>query len=55
MLTENGFILKKVILIVRKSDLRKELDGLAAIVRLKYGLIRWKKIPYFSSVGLFTN
>ncbi|EOS23707.1 hypothetical protein C804_05396 [Lachnospiraceae bacterium A4] len=55
MLTENGFTFKKVILIVGKSDLRKELDALAAMVRLKYGLIRWKKIPYFSSVGLFTN
>ena len=38
MLTENGLTFKKVILAVGKSDLRRGIDGLAAMVRLKYGL-----------------
>lgn len=37
MLTENGFTFSKVILAVGRSDLRKGIDGLAAMVRLKYG------------------
>lgn len=38
MFTENGFTFKKVILAVGRSDLRRGIDGLAAMVRLKYGL-----------------
>ena len=39
MLDENGFTFKKTILAVGRSDLRKGIDGLAAMVKLKYGLI----------------
>ena len=38
MLDKNGFTFKKTILAVGRSDLRKGIDGLAAMVKLKYGL-----------------
>ena len=38
MLTKDGISFSKIILAVGRSDLRKGIDGLATIVRLKYGL-----------------
>ena len=38
MLTENGFTFSKLILATGRSDLRKGIDGLAAMVRFTYGL-----------------
>lgn len=52
MLSENGFIFKKVILAVGKSDLRKGIDGLAAMVRLKYGLDPLEKDTLFLFCGI---
>ena len=52
MLTENGFTFKKVILAVGKSDLRKGIDGLAAMVRLKYGLDPLEKDTLFLFCGI---
>ena len=52
MLTENGFLFKKVILAVGKSDLRKGIDGLAAMVRLKYGLDPLEKDTLFLFCGI---
>ena len=51
MLAENGFTFKKVILAIGRSDLRKGIDGLAAIVRLKYGLDPLEKDPLFLFCG----
>lgn len=38
MFNENGLTFSRCILAVGKSDLRKGIDGLGAIVRLKYNL-----------------
>ena len=51
MLAENGFTFKKVILAIGRSDLRKGIDGLAAIVRLKYGLDPLEKDTLFLFCG----
>ena len=47
MLTENGFTFSKLILATGRSDLRKGIDGLAAMVRLKYGLDPLEKDTLF--------
>ena len=52
MLTENGFTFKKIILAVGRSDLRKGIDGLAAMVRLKYGLDPLEKDTLFLFCGI---
>lgn len=52
MLSKNGFTFKKVILAVGKSDLRKGIDGLAAMVRLKYGLDPLEKDTLFLFCGI---
>ena len=36
MFTENGLSFSKVILAIGRSDLRKGIDGLCAVIRLKY-------------------
>ncbi len=51
MLTENGFTFSKVVLAVGRSDLRKGIDGLAAMVRLKYGLNPLEKDTLFLFCG----
>lgn len=38
MLNENGFTFSKVIIAIGRSDLRLGIDGLSAVVRLKYNL-----------------
>ena len=38
MLTKEGITFSKIILAVGRCDLRKGIDGLATVVRLKYGL-----------------
>ena len=52
MLTENGLTFKKVILAVGKSDLRRGIDGLAAMVRLKYGLDPLQEDTLFPFCGV---
>ena len=51
MLTENGFAFSKLILALGRSDLRKGIDGLAAMVRLKYGLDPLEKDTLFLFCG----
>ncbi len=51
MLTENGFTFSKVVLAIGRSDLRKGIDGLAAMVRLKYGLNPLEKDTLFLFCG----
>lgn len=51
MLTENGFTFSKLILAVGRCDLRKGIDGLAAIIRLKYGLDPLEKDTLFLFCG----
>lgn len=51
MLDENGFAFKKIILAVGRSDLRKGIDGLAAMIRLKYGLDPLEKDTLFLFCG----
>ena len=51
MLTENGFTFSKVIMAIGRCDLRKGIDGLAAMVRLKYGLDPLEKDTLFLFCG----
>ncbi len=51
MLTKDGISFSKIILAVGRSDLRKGIDGLAAIVRLKYGLDPLEKDTLFLFCG----
>lgn len=51
MLTENGFTFSKLILATGRSDLRKGIDGLAAMVRLRYGLDPLEKDTLFLFCG----
>lgn len=51
MLTENGLTFSKLILATGRSDLRKGIDGLAAMVRLKYGLDPLEKDTLFLFCG----
>lgn len=51
MFTENGFAFSKLILALGRSDLRKGIDGLAAMVRLKYGLDPLEKDTLFLFCG----
>ena len=51
MLNENGITFSKIILAGGRSDLRKGIDGLAAIVRLKYGLDPLEKDTLFLFCG----
>ena len=52
MLDKNGFTFKKTILAVGRSDLRKGIDGLAAMVKLKYGLDPLEKDTLFLFCGV---
>ena len=52
MFTENGITFSKVILAAGRSDLRKGIDGLAAMVRLKYGLDPLEKGTLFLFCGV---
>ncbi len=38
MLSAEGLAFKKIILAIGRTDMRRGLDGLAALVRLRYGL-----------------
>lgn len=51
MFTENGITFSKIIIAVGKSDLRRGIDGLSAIIRLKYGLDPLKKDTLFLFCG----
>ena len=51
MLTKDGITFSKIILAVGRSDLRKGIDGLAAVVRLKYGLDPLEKDTLFLFCG----
>ena len=51
MLTESVFAFSKIILAVGRSDLRKGIDGLAAMIRLKYGLDPLEKDTLFLFCG----
>ena len=51
MLTKDGISFSKIILAVGRSDLRKGIDGLATIVRLKYGLDPLEKDTLFLFSG----
>lgn len=51
MLTKDGITFSKVILAIGRSDLRKGIDGLASVVRLKYGLDPLEKDTLFLFCG----
>ena len=51
MLTKEGITFSKIILAVGRSDLRKGIDGLATVVRLKYGLDPLEKDTLFLFCG----
>ena len=51
MLTKDGITFSKIILAVGRSDLRKGIDGLAALVKLKYGLDPLEKDTLFLFCG----
>ena len=51
MLTKDGITFSKIILAVGRSDLRKGIDGLSAVVRLKYGLDPLEKDTLFLFCG----
>lgn len=51
MLTENGLTFKKIILAVGHSDMRHGIDGLCAMVRLKYNLDPLEKDTLFLFCG----
>lgn len=51
MLTKDGITFSKIILAVGRSDLRKGIDGLAALVKLKYGLEPLEKDTLFLFCG----
>lgn len=51
MLGKDGLTFSKIILAVGKSDLRRGIDGLAAVVRLKYGLDPLEKDTHFLFCG----
>ena len=51
MLTKEGIAFSKIILAIGRSDQRKGIDGLAAVVRLKYGLDPLEKDTLFLFCG----
>ena len=51
MLTKEGITFSKIILAVGRCDLRKGIDGLATVVRLKYGLDPLEKDTLFLFCG----
>ena len=51
MFTENGFTFSKIIIAVGRSDLRRSIDGLSAMIRLKYSLDPLEKDTLFLFCG----
>ncbi|HWT75102.1 MAG TPA: IS66 family insertion sequence element accessory protein TnpB [Mobilitalea sp.] len=51
MFTENGLTFSKIIIAVGNSDLRRGIDGLSAMVRLKYDLDPLEKDTLFLFCG----
>jgi transposase len=51
MLTKDGMTFSKIILAVGRCNLRKGIEGLASIVRLKYGLNPLEKDTLFLFCG----
>jgi len=51
MFTENGITFSKVIVAIGRSDLRRGIDGLSAMIRLKYALDPLEKDTLFLFCG----
>jgi transposase len=51
MFTENGITFSKVIVALGRSDLRRGIDGLSAMIRLKYDLDPLEKDTLFLFCG----
>jgi len=51
MFTENGLTFSKIIVAVGRSDLRRGIDGLSAMIRLKYDLDPLEKDTLFLFCG----
>lgn len=51
MFTENGLTFSKIIIAVGRSDLRRSIDGLSAMIRLKYDLDPLEKDTLFLFCG----
>jgi len=51
MFTENGLTFSKIIISVGRSDLRRGIDGLSAMIRLKYNLDPLEKDTLFLFCG----
>ncbi|HML26302.1 MAG TPA: IS66 family insertion sequence element accessory protein TnpB [Methanomethylovorans sp.] len=51
MFTENGLTFSKIMIAVGRSDLRRSIDGLSAMIRLKYDLDPLEKDTLFLFCG----
>ncbi len=51
MFTENGLTFSKIMIAVGRSDLRRSIDGLSAMIRLKYNLDPLEKDTLFLFCG----
>lgn len=51
MFTENGLTFSKIMIAVGRSDLRRSIDGLSAMIRLKYDLDPLTKDTLFLFCG----
>ena len=51
MLTDKGFTFSKVVILIGKCDLRKGIDGLSALVKLKYNRDPLEKDTLFLFCG----
>ena len=51
MFTENGLTFSKIIVAIGRSDLRRGIDGLSAMIRLKYNLNPLEKDTLFLFCG----
>lgn len=52
MLDENGLQFSKIVIAVGRTDMRRGLDGLSAVIRLKYGLDPLEKGTLFLFCGI---
>ena len=52
MLDEHGLYFSKIVIAVGRTDMRRGVDGLSAVVRLKYGLDPLEKGTLFLFCGI---
>ena len=52
MLDEHGLYFKKIVVAVGRNDMRRGVDGLSAVIRLKYGMDPLEKGTLFLFCGI---